>query len=478
MQLSNPIKNCMPCPAWVTLALASRRRKREELSSESQETDDDVSSSTPVLRRKPQSSTGTCEQTSDCLSDSEYEQFMRNFNLGKKRRKRQSVLSRTSHRTCSSSSKCLGNRTKRSFNSSNNKKPTINASAQNCVAFPACRHRVKRHFFNNDCNVCTPTIDLKNKQKAKRTKRNGARLEVNSTVFFADRDVLSARTSRFAAAAQQNPRRGLYEDHKLVMSNLRSSFIKTIELANWWLRFVERTRNIQLPAIEWDKNSSFLEQLQVLCLMTGQLRAHEIYQPAFDAENDILIILLQLKTVCNALLDSRKKDARDVLQTPSPPPLHDTTAFPSLSEPSNAYSLASLAQPSAPPQPSQSSVNAQPMDSQRASSSTSDAVAPKLSLSSFAACGQSSSGLASNLSCAPTPVSVPAFKSGVGSQPMKKQISPSKRSTKKGLYKEVGKDFYCMVGFPRYCGEILGSFPLLSAHLLEVHDICKPVKME
>uniref|UniRef100_A0A915ELS6 F-box domain-containing protein n=1 Tax=Ditylenchus dipsaci TaxID=166011 RepID=A0A915ELS6_9BILA len=220
--------------------------------------------------------------------------------------------------------------------------------------------------------------------------------------------------------------RELYEDHNLVMSNLRSSFIKTIELANWWLRFVERTRNIQLPAIEWDKNSSFLEQLQVLCLMTGQLRAHEIYQPAFDAENDILIILLQLKTVCNALLDSRKKDARDVLQTPSPPPLHDTTAFPSLSEPSNAYSLASLAQPSAPPQPSQSSVNAQPMDSQRASSSTSDAVAPKLSLSSFAACDQSSSGLASILSCAPTPVSVPAFKSGVGSQPMKKQSIISK----------------------------------------------------
>uniref|UniRef100_A0A915EJ47 Uncharacterized protein n=1 Tax=Ditylenchus dipsaci TaxID=166011 RepID=A0A915EJ47_9BILA len=143
-------------------------------------------------------------------------------------------------------------------------------------------------------------------------------------------------------------------------------------------------KNIQLPAIQWNKNSSFLELLQVLCLMTGRLRAHEIYQPAFDAENDILIILLQLKTVFNALLDSRKQDASDVLQTPSAPPRHVTSAFPPLSELSNAYSLASLAQPSAPPQPPQLSVTAQPMDSQRASSSTSYAVAAKLSLSSFA----------------------------------------------------------------------------------------------
>ncbi|KHJ85022.1 hypothetical protein OESDEN_15257, partial [Oesophagostomum dentatum] len=52
-----------------------------------------------------------------------------------------------------------GKRVKRNFGS-----PTINASEQTCLAFPQCRHRVKRNLFQ-DCNICTPNISRRRKKR-------------------------------------------------------------------------------------------------------------------------------------------------------------------------------------------------------------------------------------------------------------------------------------------------------------------------
>ncbi|KAK6025407.1 hypothetical protein OSTOST_08694 [Ostertagia ostertagi] len=35
---------------------------------------------------------------------------------------------------------------------------------QTCIAFPQCRHRVKRNLFQ-DCNICTPDISRKRKKR-------------------------------------------------------------------------------------------------------------------------------------------------------------------------------------------------------------------------------------------------------------------------------------------------------------------------
>ncbi|KAH7684741.1 hypothetical protein AAVH_40751, partial [Aphelenchoides avenae] len=106
--------NCVPCPAWVTLALLSRRRR--DADAETAASTDEMDAATPsnstasmeetdsdeltgysskesfheAIRRKPANEDGNdeCEQTDDCMNDSEYDAFMRKYNLGK-RRKRQ-----------------------------------------------------------------------------------------------------------------------------------------------------------------------------------------------------------------------------------------------------------------------------------------------------------------------------------------------------------------------------------------------------
>uniref|UniRef100_A0A0N5A196 Sperm mitochondrial-associated cysteine-rich protein-like n=1 Tax=Parastrongyloides trichosuri TaxID=131310 RepID=A0A0N5A196_PARTI len=119
--------NCVPCPAWVTLALAARK-KRDNY--------------------------GVCEQTDDCLNEREYKAFMKRF-MRQSRKKRE--LKRPICRHCTGRETV--HRTKRNLGG-----PTINASAHQCTAFPACRTRKKRNFL--DCNICTP--DPGNKRRKKR----------------------------------------------------------------------------------------------------------------------------------------------------------------------------------------------------------------------------------------------------------------------------------------------------------------------
>uniref|UniRef100_A0A0K0FZR4 Sperm mitochondrial-associated cysteine-rich protein-like n=1 Tax=Strongyloides venezuelensis TaxID=75913 RepID=A0A0K0FZR4_STRVS len=119
--------NCVPCPAWVTLALAARKKR-------------DVDN-------------GVCEQTDDCLNDKEYKVFMKRF-MRTTRKKRE--LKRPICRHCTGRETI--HRTKRNFGG-----PTINASAHECTAFPACRTRKKRNFL--DCNICTPDPGVKRRKK-------------------------------------------------------------------------------------------------------------------------------------------------------------------------------------------------------------------------------------------------------------------------------------------------------------------------
>ncbi|VDL74771.1 unnamed protein product [Nippostrongylus brasiliensis] len=102
---------CVPCPAWVTLALASRK-KRSTNSSEDAE-----------LEEIPRMS--LTEAIADIRKRAGYKAGFDTFRRRKCER-------------CGSGFD--GKRVKRNFGS-----PTINASEQTCMAFPQCRHRVKRN---------------------------------------------------------------------------------------------------------------------------------------------------------------------------------------------------------------------------------------------------------------------------------------------------------------------------------------------
>uniref|UniRef100_A0A914Z7M7 Uncharacterized protein n=1 Tax=Panagrolaimus superbus TaxID=310955 RepID=A0A914Z7M7_9BILA len=157
--------NCAPCPAWVTLALTSRKKRDTEQSTADLE---DIKYALKDIRRRQKSllyEEDECEQTGDCMNDAEYGEFMRKYHLGK-RKKRQSSSFTENHerrRCVHCHGKQSKGRAKRAFGG-----PTINASAGNCYAFPACRTRVKRHNF--ECNVCTSSANPLKKKK--RTKRN------------------------------------------------------------------------------------------------------------------------------------------------------------------------------------------------------------------------------------------------------------------------------------------------------------------
>ncbi|KAK0425665.1 hypothetical protein QR680_009310 [Steinernema hermaphroditum] len=152
--------NCVPCPAWVTLALASRTKREVEPKSEDHTQSLSFADAVHDIRRRQRTRSyerEDCEQTEDCMNDDDYNEFMRIYS----RKKRQSFLS--PHRREKRCVQCSGSdRVKRSFGG-----PNINASAQSCSAFPACRHRVKRDGF--DCNICTPNA---NPLKKSRRKRN------------------------------------------------------------------------------------------------------------------------------------------------------------------------------------------------------------------------------------------------------------------------------------------------------------------
>ncbi|CAB3407881.1 unnamed protein product [Caenorhabditis bovis] len=162
---------CVPCPAWVTLALASRKKRGADEEPEKKMTiseaiadirakkgyklgfEDDSSEEETVERRRKQRA---CTQSDDCLNNVEYAIFQKVY--AEKRTKREAVFRRKKCTRCGVSG-LLPHRVKRNFG-----QPNINVSEQNCMAFPQCRHRVKRNFFD-DCNICTPNSGLRRRKK-------------------------------------------------------------------------------------------------------------------------------------------------------------------------------------------------------------------------------------------------------------------------------------------------------------------------
>ncbi|VDM63547.1 unnamed protein product [Angiostrongylus costaricensis] len=138
---------CVPCPAWVTLALASRKKRSTNSSNELEDDEDDDES--------PRRKQGTCDQTDDCLNEVEYAIFKKVYHNTRVKRE---IFRRRKCERCGSGSG--GKRVKRNFG-----EPTINASEQSCIAFPQCRHRVKRNLLFQDCNICTPNINRKRKKR-------------------------------------------------------------------------------------------------------------------------------------------------------------------------------------------------------------------------------------------------------------------------------------------------------------------------
>ncbi|KAF1769560.1 hypothetical protein GCK72_001377 [Caenorhabditis remanei] len=172
---------CVPCPAWVTLALASRKKrdvdgkevddhedKKQMTISEAiadirskkgykegfDADDDDSSEETIETRRKQRRS---CQQSDDCLNNVEYAVFQKVY--AEKRTKREAVFRRKKCSRCGVSG-LTPHRVKRNFG-----QPNINVSEQNCMAFPQCRHRVKRNFLGEDCNICTQDTGLKRRKR-------------------------------------------------------------------------------------------------------------------------------------------------------------------------------------------------------------------------------------------------------------------------------------------------------------------------
>ncbi|CAI5437783.1 unnamed protein product [Caenorhabditis angaria] len=175
---------CVPCPAWVTLALASRKKRdvngtsEEEHESQKKMTiseaiadirskkgykqgfdedvDDETSSESAeqTIRRRQ-----SCQQSDDCLNNVEYAVFQKVY--ADKRTKREAVFRRKKCTRCGVSG-LTPHRVKRNFG-----RPNINVSEQNCMAFPQCRHRVKRNLFE-DCNICTANVE----GRKRRRKRN------------------------------------------------------------------------------------------------------------------------------------------------------------------------------------------------------------------------------------------------------------------------------------------------------------------
>ncbi|EPB73484.1 hypothetical protein ANCCEY_07433 [Ancylostoma ceylanicum] len=142
---------CVPCPAWVTLALASRKKRSTNSSEEDFEREKPMSLSEAIadIRKKagyklgfdddgeaPRRRQGSCDQTDDCLNDVEYAIFKKVYH--NTRVKRETFKKRKCER-CGSGFD--GRRVKRNFGA-----PTINASEQ-------------------DCNICTPNISKKRKKR-------------------------------------------------------------------------------------------------------------------------------------------------------------------------------------------------------------------------------------------------------------------------------------------------------------------------
>lgn len=171
---------CVPCPAWVTLALASRKKREADdekngttskqmtiseaiadirskkgykLGFEDDE-EEDSSEETIEMRRKQRRS---CEQSDDCLNNVEYAVFQKVY--AEKRTKREAIFRRKKCTRCGVSG-LAPHRVKRNFGG-----PNINVSEQNCMAFPQCRHRVKRNLFGEDCNICTADSGVKRRRK-------------------------------------------------------------------------------------------------------------------------------------------------------------------------------------------------------------------------------------------------------------------------------------------------------------------------
>uniref|UniRef100_A0A7E4ULW5 VWFC domain-containing protein n=1 Tax=Panagrellus redivivus TaxID=6233 RepID=A0A7E4ULW5_PANRE len=167
--------NCVPCPAWVTLALTSRKRRSPD-KDESENIDfqvedpsiEDLKKALTDIRRREQQfeyEEDHCEQTADCMNDAEYGEFMRKYHLGRKKRQVFFPENRPRKQCISCHGKTSRGRSKRAFG-----KPTINASAGNCYAFPACRTRVKRNNLNLnlECAMCTPDAEPLKKVRVKR----------------------------------------------------------------------------------------------------------------------------------------------------------------------------------------------------------------------------------------------------------------------------------------------------------------------
>ncbi|CAJ0562797.1 unnamed protein product, partial [Mesorhabditis spiculigera] len=146
--------NCVPCPAWVTMALASRKKRGAAENDEDLVDGPKMSLSDAIkdIRRKKgyepgfkhgTRSGGHCDQTHDCLNEVEYAVYMKVYHTRTKRSAKRSKC------TQCGTSDLLSKRVKRSFG------PDVNASEHDCLAFPLCRNRVKRNFI--DCNICTAT---------------------------------------------------------------------------------------------------------------------------------------------------------------------------------------------------------------------------------------------------------------------------------------------------------------------------------
>lgn len=168
--------SCVPCPAWVTLALASRKKREVEKVEkhmtmseaiadirakkgykegfDDDDEDDESSEETIETRRKQRRS---CQQSDDCLNNVEYAVFQKVY--ADKRTKREAVFRRKKCSRCGVSG-LTPHRVKRNFG-----QPNINVSEQNCMAFPQCRHRVKRNFLGEDCNICTQDTGLKRRKR-------------------------------------------------------------------------------------------------------------------------------------------------------------------------------------------------------------------------------------------------------------------------------------------------------------------------
>uniref|UniRef100_A0A0K0D1D1 SAP domain-containing protein n=1 Tax=Angiostrongylus cantonensis TaxID=6313 RepID=A0A0K0D1D1_ANGCA len=125
---------CVPCPAWVTLALVSRRKRSTNSSNELG--DDEIphmtiSEAIADIRKRagyelgfpdddesPRRKQGACEQTDDCLNEVEYAIFKKVYHNTRVKRE---IFRRRKCERCGSGSG--GKRVKRNFG-----EPTINAS--------------------------------------------------------------------------------------------------------------------------------------------------------------------------------------------------------------------------------------------------------------------------------------------------------------------------------------------------------------